>query len=202
MYIARMLYPVHVLGPGERAVIWMCGCDKNCPSCANPELQIRDERYCIPLNTIKEMIESLPEGVQGFTITGGEPFDQSEELSELVKYMHKYTDDILIYSGYTYDELVCRRDSFTTEILNNIAALVDGRYIDELNNGNLIKGSDNQVLYIFNKKYEQEYRKLDGTAEIRPVENFVCAYSNIITAGFQKRDFREDFAERLKNKLK
>lgn len=38
MYIARILYPVKVLGPGERIGIWMDGCEHGCIGCSNPEL--------------------------------------------------------------------------------------------------------------------------------------------------------------------
>lgn len=38
MYIARILYPVEVLGPGKRIGIWFCGCPRRCEGCSNPEL--------------------------------------------------------------------------------------------------------------------------------------------------------------------
>ena len=38
MNVARILYPVKVLGPGKRIGIWLCGCDRECFGCSNPEL--------------------------------------------------------------------------------------------------------------------------------------------------------------------
>lgn len=140
MYIARILYPVHVLGPGERVAIWMCGCNKDCKGCANPELQKIDEKYFLPINKVFDIINNLPKLKIGFTITGGEPFDQSKELYELILYISKFTDDILVYSGYTYEELLQSNDNYTHKILKSITALVDGRYVEELNLGNRIKG--------------------------------------------------------------
>lgn len=36
MYIARILYPVEVLGPGKRIGIWFCGCPRRCEGCSQP----------------------------------------------------------------------------------------------------------------------------------------------------------------------
>ena len=38
IYVARILYPVKVLGPGNRVGIWLAGCDHKCLGCSNPEL--------------------------------------------------------------------------------------------------------------------------------------------------------------------
>ncbi len=38
MLVDRLYFPVTTLGPGERVVVWTCGCTKRCPGCANPEL--------------------------------------------------------------------------------------------------------------------------------------------------------------------
>lgn len=60
MYFARLLYPVHVLGPGARAALWVSGCDKNCFNCANPELRQQKEDSNIPVKNIIALISSLP----------------------------------------------------------------------------------------------------------------------------------------------
>lgn len=36
MYVARILYPVEVLGPGKRVGIWFSGCPSKCKGCSNP----------------------------------------------------------------------------------------------------------------------------------------------------------------------
>lgn len=194
MYFSKLLYPVSVLGPGKRAAIWMCGCKKNCFHCANPELQSFNEKCNIPVDTVKNIISSLPCMPEGFTVTGGEPFEQSGELAELVEYINTKTDDILIYSGYTFDELISFNDPDIDYVLNNIAALVDGRYIEELNNNNMLKGSDNQQLYVFRKQYEEAYRNLDNTTDGNiKTEVFMCEFGSIITTGFHKKNFKDDF---------
>ena len=59
MYIARILYPIEVLGPGKRIGIWFCGCPHKCKGCSNPELWEFQERYKTSLNTIKELINKI-----------------------------------------------------------------------------------------------------------------------------------------------
>lgn len=194
MYFSKLLYPVNVLGPGKRAAIWLCGCKKKCFNCANPELQSFNEKCNIPIDTVKNIISSLPYVPDGFTVTGGEPFEQSAELAELVKYINAQTDDILIYSGYTLDELISLNCPDINYVLNNISALVDGRYIEELNNNNMLKGSDNQRLYVFRKQYEEAYRKLDNMTDGKiKTEVFMGEFGSIVTTGFHKKNFKDDF---------
>lgn len=194
MYFSRLLYPVTVLGPGKRAGLWLCGCNRNCFNCANPELQKRSESNNIHVNSVIKLVSSLPSEVKGYTITGGEPFDQAVELAELVTFLNTVTDDILVYSGYTYHELLMRNDNYTNYILDNIAVLIDGEYDDKLNLGNKLKGSENQKVYVFRNKYKCIYEKLDVCFKSnRETEGFLCNDGSIITAGFQKIDFKDNF---------
>lgn len=202
MYFSRLLYPVTVLGPGKRAGLWLCGCSRNCFNCANPELQEHNENNNIPISSVISLVSSLPSEVSGYTITGGEPFDQTEELAELITFLNTVTDDILVYSGYTYNELLMRKDDNTNYILDNIAVLIDGRYDENLNFGNKLKGSENQKVYVFREKYKCIYEKLDVCSESsRQTEGFVCNDGSIITAGFQEKNFKNDFNILLKHNI-
>ena len=70
MYVARVLYPIEVLGPGKRVGIWFCGCPRRCKGCSNPELWDFQERYKTTPETVFEMIKSvsLNHTIDGFTI--------------------------------------------------------------------------------------------------------------------------------------
>lgn len=76
MYVARILYPVSVLGPGKRIGIWFNGCNHHCLGCSNPELWEPQERYKTTLETIMQLISHVcvAHPVDGFTLTGGDPF--------------------------------------------------------------------------------------------------------------------------------
>ena len=129
MYVARILYPVEVLGPGRRVGIWFCGCPRRCQGCSNPELWEFQDRYLTTPQQIYELLLSLAKEhpIDGFTITGGDPMYQWEDLQALISLLRNLSDDILVYTGYTRDEL-------SAEQLHGIAVLIDGEYIESHNN--------------------------------------------------------------------
>ena len=108
MLIDQVLYPVEALGPGKRVAIWVIGCTRKCAGCSNPELWDKKDRKSISsvelFSAIKQISDNNP--VDGFTITGGEPMDQAKELLELVKLLRLISSDILVFSGYSHQELL------------------------------------------------------------------------------------------------
>ena len=108
MYVARILYPVEVLGPGKRIGIWFCGCKHKCKGCSNPELWQKHEKYKIDINDLMILIHQISDTntVDGFTITGGDPMEQSDKLMELLSKLKHISDDILVYTGYEIEESV------------------------------------------------------------------------------------------------
>ena len=79
-----MCYPVRVLGPGERLGIWVTGCKRNCPGCMTPELQDETAGREMDCQAMVEAAKKAPGPVDGVTISGGEPFDQPQQLYRLV----------------------------------------------------------------------------------------------------------------------
>jgi anaerobic ribonucleoside-triphosphate reductase activating protein len=158
MQIKRICYPIRVLGPGERVGIWVCGCNFKCPGCMSPELQSFSAGNSISVENIVCVLEKLPHKIEGITISGGEPFEQAEELARLVKVLsEKFTDDIIIYTGYTLEEL--EKKQHCKDVLKHIAVLVDGRYVDGLNTGKGLAGSENQKIIAFRNPQRYAYMK-------------------------------------------
>lgn len=82
MQVDRLLFPVTALGPGNRLALWMIGCHKKCKKCANPELRMFDTTKNISVDQLEEIILKMDiNRIDGVTISGGEPFAQSAELS-------------------------------------------------------------------------------------------------------------------------
>lgn len=156
MNIARLLYPVKVLGPGNRLGIWFSGCTHGCPGCSNPELWRQRPEYETGAGTVMKMIKAVASRgtIDGFTITGGEPFQQKDALRELLPLISEISDDILVYTGYEYEELNTEEN---TDILKHVTVLIDGKYIRERNNDCFMRGSDNQRIHILGKKHEERY---------------------------------------------
>lgn len=193
MYIARILYPIEVLGPGKRIGIWFCGCPHKCEGCSNPELWEFQERYKTSLNTIKELINKIcvDNSVDGFTITGGDPFYQENELVELLEYLKTINEDILVYTGYKKEEIL-------PQSLNDIAVLIDGKYIEEQNFGQALIGSANQKIHILKLAYQKKYNDYISTTKNK-IQNFTST-DGVISVGIHKPNFNNDFKEAIVNK--
>ena len=182
MYVARILYPVKVLGPGNRIGIWFCGCPRRCEGCSNPELWEFQDRYKTSLATVMSLIEKIAQAniVDGFTITGGDPFFQPDPLSRLLEQIKKISYDILVYTGYMKYEL-------PAPLLKNIAVLIDAPYIENRNNNCRLRGSDNQTIYILNEKYRATYENYLMTTE-NQIQNFTTK-DGYISVGIHRPDF-------------
>lgn len=156
MYIRRIYYPLKTLGPGDRVVIYVMGCNKNCKGCMSKELQVRDEKYNISVSEVIKQIKEyyVKDSEIGITISGGEPFLQVE-LDELINKIREMgIDDILVYSGYTYEEL-CKMGK--QEIINKVSVLIEGEYIEELNDNKPLRGSSNQRIIFIDDKIKEKY---------------------------------------------
>lgn len=182
MYVARVLYPVEVLGPGRRVGIWFCGCPRRCKGCSNPELWEFQERYKTTPETIFEMVKSVSKEhtVDGFTITGGDPLYQANDLMKLLELLKKISDDIIVYTGYKLMEL-------EPDKLRNISVLIDGEYIEELNDNSLLKGSSNQQVHILDDRKEEKYSIYFKT-ETNKVQNFFSS-DGVVSVGIHRPDF-------------
>lgn len=193
MYVARILYPIEVLGPGKRVGIWFCGCIHKCKGCSNPELWEIQEKYNISLENIMILIHEIAKtnDIDGFTITGGEPFLQYEDLCLFSSELSKISDDILVYTGYTLDELRGKK-------MKNISVLIDGRYIEELNDNHLLRGSSNQTIYILNEKLRKKYENYFNIAT-NQIQNFSMA-DGFISVGIHKPGFKNQLNQVLERK--
>lgn len=154
--VGQIWFPVLTLGYGKRVGIWLQGCHKMCRNCISPEYQ---DFYNGTNFMVKDLMNMMRKykGIDGLTVSGGEPFDQPEGLLELIlEYRREYNEDIVIFTGYTLENLQNRKSPIINQILDNIAVLVDGEYIDERNEGIGMRGSSNQVIHVWkcHERYE------------------------------------------------
>lgn len=196
MYVARILYPVNVLGPGKRIGIWFNGCNHRCPGCSNPELWEPQERYKTTQDTLIKLIEHicLTQQVDGFTLTGGDPFAQADALNQLLPELAKLSDDILVYTGFDYNEILLKYP----EIMSKIGVLIDGKYIQERNNGAVLRGSDNQKIIILNEQLSNKYRNYLATAQ-NEIQNF-SAIDGVISVGIHRPGYENQVDTLLRGK--
>ena len=190
MRVERILKGIKTLGPGSRLVIWTNGCNRRCKGCVSSRLQKIDTLTEVNIIETIEMFSF--DDVDGVTISGGEPFIQIKELRKLVELLkNKKVNDILIYTGYLYEDLLSKNDRDIVYILENIAVLIDGEYIESLNyDSSNIKGSENQRVIFLNKQYLEKYKQYIN--EQRKMETYY--YANLkIGVGIPNTQYLEEF---------
>jgi len=131
-----------VLGKGRRSIIYFQGCKKRCNGCFSVDSWDMNVKNYVKIESLVEKI--LRAGVDGVTISGGEPFLQYEGLLKLVKELKKNNLNIIVYSGYELEEL----EKFE-EIFNYIDVLIAGEYKRELDFNTPLIGSINQKVVFF-----------------------------------------------------
>ena len=185
MYVARVLYPIEVLGPGKRVGIWFCGCPRRCKGCSNPELWEFQDRYYTSPQLVFDLILRIAKDhpIDGFTITGGDPMYQADDLQQLIVLLRAISVDILVYTGYSLNEI-------SADQLNGIAVLIDGEYIESRNNNCVLRGSDNQLVHILDDRFREIYNDyLSSTAN--QIQNFMTS-DGVISVGIHKPNFLTD----------
>jgi len=191
MLIARILSPIHSLGPGERICIWTQGCSKRCKGCISPELQpfvgneICEEALA---NVITQIAHKG--SCKGLTISGGDPFEQPQSLLKLLSLIRNEFDDILVYTGFELADIQTGSLGLEAKMcLNFLDVLIDGKYVDELNFCDcVLRGSSNQKIHFFKEELATVYAEYMKQGRI--LENFVHNQDTIVTGILSKEELK------------
>lgn len=187
MLIARILSPVHSLGPGNRVCLWTQGCGKGCRGCVSPELQPFCGKDTDEALLAKILIQVAQRNdCTGLTISGGDPLEQSPALLRLLTRLRASFDDILVYTGFLLREIQTGlAGAEAKQCLDYLDVLIDGRYIDELNRKDcVLRGSVNQTIHFFNPKLAPVYAEYMKQGRI--LESFAHNRDTIITGIFNR----------------
>lgn len=131
-------------GPGIRFTIFTQGCLHNCKGCHNPQTHSLTDGEMVEIDKIFDDIKKNPL-LQGVTFSGGEPFLQPLPLIELAKKIKQIGLDIIIYSGYTYEQIMSNKVEQGEELLKLCDILIDSKF--DINKKDLtlkFRGSTNQ----------------------------------------------------------
>ena len=181
--IAAMAARTRALGPGTRAVIWVQGCPLNCPGCLAPNW--------IPFVpamqwTPAEVVERLDlDSITGITFSGGEPMEQAAGLAALVHLARQKKDlDLICFTGYRYERLLKNPpNNGVPALLAQVDVLVDGPFIQSLNDSVGLRGSSNQrIIHLTSKLREYDFESQRREVEIT-ITNGELAFIGIPTPG-------------------
>jgi anaerobic ribonucleoside-triphosphate reductase activating protein len=135
-------------GDGLRVVLWVAGCSHHCMGCQNPQTWDPNEGILFDDKAKEELFEALNLNyISGITFSGGDPLYlyHREEVLELMKEIKKKFPNktMWLYTGFTFEEIIKWPNG--EEILSYLDVLVDGRFILEERDPNLLwVGSPNQ----------------------------------------------------------
>lgn len=143
-------------GPGIRVSLYTQGCHRHCPFCFNQETW--DFKGGKPFTKHEEevLIQLIRRPhIAGFTLLGGEPFEQEnrDDILTLLKHIKESCPDktIWVYSSFLYEEII----QWEQPLLDYVDVLVDGPFVNELKDANLkFCGSSNQRLIDIKKTRE------------------------------------------------
>jgi anaerobic ribonucleoside-triphosphate reductase activating protein len=152
-------------GPGNRFVIWFQGCTLRCPGCYNPETHTTGPHEVTSVGSLLQRISTDANGLDGVTVTGGEPFEQPHGLLALARELREGTDlSLVAFSGFTLEEI--RRRPLGEEILGNVDVLIAGRYSERHRLGRGLRGSANKRIHLLSGRHSLEEVEATPTAEL------------------------------------
>ncbi len=166
--VAMVIDKTEAEGPGERFAVWVQGCPMRCAGCCNLEMLAFVSREAMTPEKLAERAQKA--GVEGVSILGGEPFAQAHAVSEFAAIVRAANLSVMIYTGYTLEELHAMKDPSVNALLAHCDLLVDGRYEQgQRSTKRRWIGSDNQRVHFLTPRYQQDDPRFyeGNTVELR-----------------------------------
>lgn len=139
-------------GPGLRTSIYFAGCEHKCPGCHNPQSwDINAGKE----TSIDELLKIIDYNDFNVTFSGGDPFFQVEEVTELARRIKsELNKNIWCYTGYCWENIV--DDVRYRPLLETIDVLVDSPFILSQRDIELkFRGSSNQRIIDVQKSLKE-----------------------------------------------
>jgi len=103
---------------------------------------------------VERLIADAP-AIEGITISGGEPLQQSDALLRLLSAVRMHTTlSVLLFSGYTLREI--RPMPHGPQILAHVDVLIAGRYVQTSRLAHDLRGSANKTVHLLTDRYTLE----------------------------------------------
>ncbi|MFN0140861.1 MAG: 4Fe-4S single cluster domain-containing protein [Pyrinomonadaceae bacterium] len=145
IWLYRLYHHSTVDGPGRRSVIQVSGCSIRCQGCFVPQTHERENGTLVSIASIVSEIVGNRAAHDGVTILGGEPFDQPGPVAELSARLKDLGLHLTVYTGYSIEALIDRKNPKIDYILTHTDLLIDGPFMSQLRqNAGEYRGSRNQ----------------------------------------------------------
>lgn len=200
--IFRRQSPVRVLGPYQRAVIWVQGCDWGCRGCIVPESWSKTVGELVSLEDLQAWILAQPE-IEGITFSGGEPMLQADALTELVDRVRRERDlGVVCYTGFSRQRLEAQGTLAQRALLSRVDLLIDGLYRENQHGNLLWRGSSNQGLHLLTERYRTVLATMLARGDVSAGLEFISSTERELyfTGVPEQVGFREAFEAKLQSK--
>ena len=170
MLVHAIIPASRVNGPGLRCVVFVQGCNLDCPGCWN----ISSHAFRGPDLAIEAILAELVDchhqySLDGVTFSGGEPMQQAEDLGRLLQGLRSQLPVLSfgMFTGYSEKELETgsyftrqdidqdRRRTLWRSIRGQLDFAVMGRYNRLQPSDASMRSSANQVLRLFSGRYRE-----------------------------------------------
>lgn len=161
IYVAHVAAECTTLGPGKRAVLWVWGCSRGCAGCLASPFNGAPEVSPVALETVADRLLDSAD-IEGVTFSGGEPLEQAEGLTALVRLLRRRRPDLSYcsYSGFTLAEL-SHGTPHQRALLAQLDLLIDGPFLRDRAADLLWRGSSNQQLHFLTDRYRHLRDRVD-----------------------------------------
>lgn len=168
MRYAGIIMDDFTAAPGVCLTVFMQGCPHRCEGCHNPETWDFNGGKEAPFDIIEKICNNINNrGIKRtLCIMGGEPLcDENLFFTNLIvtEVKRRIPDQLIyIWTGYVYEDLICKQNKTLHNILGQIDCLIDGPYIKELRDVTLpMRGSSNQrILHLKLKENTDESQRI------------------------------------------
>jgi anaerobic ribonucleoside-triphosphate reductase activating protein len=159
LQVAQIVPCTEAEGPGKRFALWFQGCPLRCPGCCNPEMLPFEGGTRMNLEDVLAQVRQAQEkqDIEGITLLGGEPFAHAAGAAPLAQAVRHRGLTVMVFSGYTLEELHQQSEPAVQALLQATDILVDGPYLRELpDTQRRWIGSTNQRIHFLSDRYRAD----------------------------------------------
>lgn len=133
MNYSSIVYNDNKTGFGIRTTLSVCGCCNDCAHCSNPFAKDPDYGKHFTDDDLTDIVKSLDDKfVNGLVITGGDPLYPGNRqkicsIARTIKAIFGKEKSILMYTGYSLQEIKSWDDPDVDELLNYVDVIFEGR---------------------------------------------------------------------------
>jgi anaerobic ribonucleoside-triphosphate reductase activating protein len=194
--LGHSLAEIHAVlhnGPGWRVALWTQGCNLRCTArCLSPHLLDPRGGWEFTVSDVFEAVaraaRASPEPVEGVTILGGEPTDQIEAVTSLLRRVRAIGLSTMVYTGHTMESLLARHPEAGPELLRQTDLLKEGPFVPGLASDTIAwRGSTNQLLRCVTGRYTPECLERSFQSKGKAFSVLLLADGTVAVSGLQTR---------------